>query len=294
MCARNARNLSLQGGYSAERHRESVHPVPRRNDTTAGDDGEDDVTDRRHMTKTTRLAALALATTALAACDFITAPPYQAPAAQNVEVTVAPGNVTVGVNEQVQFGAAVTGAAVTTVTWSVTCGSVTPGGLFTAPAAAGSCVVTAKSTAAPTVTGSSIVTVSAVPVPVAISISPATTAAVACKTVQFTATVTGSTNKAVTYAVQEAGGGTVNASGVYTAPADAGTFHVIATAAADTTKKATATVTVSTQIISVVVSPATVEVPPGGTAQLTATVTTSCGAVTAFRTLHDDGSLTLE
>lgn len=241
-------------------------------------------------TTQTRLAA-ALALLALAGCDFITAPPYAPPAAQDVNVAVTPGDVTVGTAEQVQFAAAVTGAADTTVTWSVTCGSISPGGLFTAPGAAGTCTVTAKSNAAPTVTGSSIVTVSAVPPPVAISISPATAAAVACKTVSFTATVTGSTNKAVTWKVTETAGGSISTGGVYTAPDSAGTFHVVATAAADPTKIATATVNVSTQIVSVVVSPATVEVPPGGTAQLTATVTTSCGAFTAFRTLHDDGTL---
>src|SRR5262245_47424818 len=50
--------------------------------------------------------------------------------------------------------------------------------------------------------------------------------------VAFTATVTGTTSAqstAVTWSVQEAGGGTVDASGHYTAPGAAGTYHVTAT-----------------------------------------------------------------
>lgn len=60
----------------------------------------------------------------------------------------------------------------------------------------------------------------------------------------FTATVTGATNKAVTWSVAENGGGTVTAAGLYTAPAVAGVYHVVAASQADPTQKATATVTV--------------------------------------------------
>ncbi|MFT3914245.1 MAG: hypothetical protein QM704_09040 [Anaeromyxobacteraceae bacterium] len=200
----------------------------------------------RHSKTSLLLAALSLV--ALGGCNLMTAPAYKEPAAQNVEVAVTPDAATVNVNETVPFTATVTGAADTTVTWSATCGSVTATGAFTAPGTAGSCVVTAKSNAQPTATGSAVVTVSATPVPVAITIDKPTASAVACKTVQFTATVTGATNKAVTWSVQEgATGGTVSAAGLYTAPDGAGTYHVIATAAADTTKKVTATVTVTTQ-----------------------------------------------
>ncbi len=245
----------------------------------------------RHSKTSLLLAALVLA--ALGGCNLMTAPAYKPPAAaQNVEVAVTPDTATVNVNETLALNATVTGAADTTVTWSATCGTVTAGGAFTAPGTAGTCVVTAKSNAQPTATGSAVVTVSATPVPVAITIDKPTASAVACKTVQFTATVTGSTNKTVTWAVQEgATGGRVSGTGLYTAPDGAGTYHVIATAAADTTKKVTATITVTTQIVSVSVSPATVEVAPGGTTQLTATVTTSCGTFTALRTMHDDGTI---
>jgi hypothetical protein len=56
--------------------------------------------------------------------------------------------------------------------------------------------------------------------------------------------VTGSSNQAVTWSIQEGAGGSITSGGVYTAPASAGVFHVIATASADATKSDTAEITV--------------------------------------------------
>jgi hypothetical protein len=63
----------------------------------------------------------------------------------------------------------------------------------------------------------------------------------------FLATVTGSTNQAVTWSVVEASGGTISTAGVYTAPGTAGGFHVKAVSAADPSKSAQAPVSVSIQ-----------------------------------------------
>jgi large repetitive protein len=63
---------------------------------------------------------------------------------------------------------------------------------------------------------------------------------------QFTATVTGATDTSVTWSVEEgSSGGTVNGSGLYSAPSVLGTFHVVATSNADGTQSAIATVTMS-------------------------------------------------
>ena len=63
--------------------------------------------------------------------------------------------------------------------------------------------------------------------------------------VQFTASVTDLASNAVTWKVQEgATGGTIDAGGLYTAPGQAGTFHVVATSVSDPTVSATATVVV--------------------------------------------------
>ncbi|WP_049760102.1 glycosyl hydrolase family 28-related protein [Anaeromyxobacter dehalogenans] len=97
------------------------------------------------------------------------------------------------------------------------------------------------------------------PAPVAVAIGPSSAAVTAGGSAQFTATVSGSTNTAVTWSVQEgAAGGTVTASGLYTAPATAGTYHVVATSAADPSRSAAAAVTVS--------SPTVVDPPPSGIA----------------------------
>ncbi|WP_240359047.1 glycosyl hydrolase family 18 protein [Pyxidicoccus trucidator] len=86
----------------------------------------------------------------------------------------------------------------------------------------------------------------AAPQGVSITLTPTSASLATGATRTFTATVTGSTNKAVTWSIQQgASGGTVTSAGLYTAPQTAGTYHVIATSQADTTKKASATVTVT-------------------------------------------------
>ncbi len=83
------------------------------------------------------------------------------------------------------------------------------------------------------------------PPPVEVAITPTSATVPAGGTQAFTATVTGSANTAVTWSVQEgAAGGTITQAGLYTAPAIAGTYHVVATSQADPTKSAVATVTV--------------------------------------------------
>jgi len=81
---------------------------------------------------------------------------------------------------------------------------------------------------------------------ISVAIAPLTATITRGGGVSFSATVTGSANGAVTWAVQEGTpGGAVDGTGHYTAPSVLGTWHVVATSAADTSAKATATVTVS-------------------------------------------------
>jgi hypothetical protein len=80
---------------------------------------------------------------------------------------------------------------------------------------------------------------------VAISISHTSAALSINGSTQFGAIVTGSTNTGVTWTVAETSGGSVNSAGLYKAPATAGTFHVVATSQADTTKSAKAAISVS-------------------------------------------------
>jgi enterochelin esterase-like enzyme len=66
------------------------------------------------------------------------------------------------------------------------------------------------------------------------------------RTLQLSATVTGTSNAAVSWRVEEgAAGGTVSADGLYTAPATAGVYHAVATSQADESASDTATLTVT-------------------------------------------------
>jgi len=202
---------------------------------------------------------------------------------QDVAVTVSPDGATVAAGGTQVFTASVTGTANTTVTWSVqegAAGGSIAAGTYAAPAGAGTFHVVATSVADPTKSGSAAITVTAAPPVVSIAISPLTATLAAGAQRTFTATVTGSTDTAATWSIDEgAACGTVTAAGVYTAPATGATCHVRATSRADGTRSAAATVTVTPPApISVSVTPSTGTVNGCQTLALTATVTGGTGS----------------
>jgi Galactose oxidase, central domain len=90
-------------------------------------------------------------------------------------------------------------------------------------------------------------------------------------TQSFAATVTGTTDTAVIWSVQENGGGTIDSTGLYTAPQGTnGTFHVVASSQANSVAKGIAAVTVP--LPQLTISPVAVTLPPSGTQTFTATV----------------------
>src|SRR5205085_12614673 len=115
------------------------------------------------------------------------------------------------------------GSPNTSVTWSATGGTISTSGLFTAPATAGTYTIKASSVADTTKSAPATVTVTAPPPPVAVSVSPTSASLQTGGTQQFTATVTGSTNTSVSWS---ANGGTISTSGLFTAPATAGSYSV--------------------------------------------------------------------
>src|SRR6202041_2841118 len=135
----------------------------------------------------------------------------------------------------------VTGSRNTAVTWSATAGTVSSSGLYTAPTTPGTYSVTATSKANRSNSASATVTVAATPV-VAVSISPVSASLPTGDTQQLTAYIPGTGDTAVTWSTT---GGTVSTNGLYNAPATAGTYTVTATSQADTTKSASAVVTVT-------------------------------------------------
>jgi len=121
----------------------------------------------------------------------------------------------------------------------------------------------------------------AAPGQVSVAISPTSAAVSSGATQQFTATVSGSTNTAVTWSTSA---GSISTSGLLTAPSVTSTTSVTVTATsqASTTISASAIITVNAPTtVSVAVSPTSATVSSSGTQQFSATVSgTSNTAVT--------------
>jgi hypothetical protein len=192
-----------------------------------------------------RLLALGLLTGCSASVISTGSP---VPTASDVLVDVAPASVEVRPGGTVVFAATVTGTTDGTVTWEVeegaAGGTVSTAGIYTAPTTDGTFHVMATSAAHPGKKGKSKVTVTPTP-SVTVSVIPSTATVAAGGTFAFTASVTGSSDTAVTWSVSEASGcGAVNAVGAYTAATSATTCHVVAQSVADPTKSGTAIITV--------------------------------------------------
>lgn len=156
-----------------------------------------------------------------------------------ISVAVTPSSVTVLRDATQAF------AANTAVTWSVeesSGGTINGAGLYTPPPnGAGTFHVIATSKANPDLTGTAVVVVPAPQVaidPAAVTLRPGGTST-------FAATVSGLTNTAVNFTIEESGGGTISSAGVYTAPPAGGFYHVVAASVEEATVTANATVTVT-------------------------------------------------
>lgn len=191
--------------------------------------------------------------------------PNSGQAIQNgVYVTVSPASASVQINTQKQFTATVTGNANQSVTWDVNGqvgGNASVGfidsisGLYTAPASPVNVTVHATSVAVPSAIGSATVSVvnpPPPPPPVTITISPTSATVRVGRTKQFSATVSNTSNTAVTWKVNGITGGnsTVGtiSGGLYRAPSSVpspATVTVTAVSQADTSKSASASVTIS-------------------------------------------------
>ena len=162
----------------------------------------------------------------------------------SVSVTVSPEATSVDQGDTIQFSASVFENSNQAVTWSVqegaAGGSISQSGLYKAPAAAMNVHVVATSVADPNKSSSALVNVKAVGVSM-----PATAGVRPGQQQQFTAVVTGTVVKDVTWSLEEApAGGMVTADGLYTAPLSGGPFHVTARSVGDPSKAATVAVMV--------------------------------------------------
>jgi hypothetical protein len=216
----------------------------------------------------------------------------------SIFVTVTPNPVNVAVSTQEQFTATVTGTSNTSVTWQVngvvggnsTVGTISTGGLFQAPATIPSpatVTVTAISAADGTTSASAQATIVGAggAISVTVSTNPPITQVYTSTTQQFIATVTGTTNTAVTWQVDGVTGGnatvgTINSSGLYTAPTSVpspATVTVEAVSQADSSAIGTESFLIVTAPMAGDLVPQTTT--PGGTATYpTATLTEGTGA----------------
>jgi hypothetical protein len=219
-----------------------------------------------------------------------------------VAITVNPNNATLAVGSTQQFTANVTGTSKTAVAWtvsgpgciSVACGTISLNGLYVPPSSVPSpATVTVKATSVADPTKSASANVAIVgAVAVLLSITPTSASVPTAGTQLFTASVTGTSNTAVTWGLSGAGCSgsscgtlsTSSLSAIYLAPSVAprpASVNVIATSVADPTKSASANAIV-VPAVAVVVTPANVSATTGATQQFTASVTGTSNTAAAW------------
>lgn len=197
------------------------------------------------------VTAVSQANTSKSASAPVTVNPINTP--PPITVTVSPTTANLAVSTNQQFTATVTGTNNTSVTWSVdgvtggntTVGTINTSGLYAAPATAGGHTVTATSVADTSKSASAAVAV------ISLTVAPSTVNLAQLGVQQFTATVQGTTNNAVTWSVNGVAGGnnmvgTITSGGLYTAPATNGTYTVTATTVLIPSYSVNATVNVVT------------------------------------------------
>ena len=166
-------------------------------------------------------------------------------------VSITPGSSTLGVGTTQQFTATVENVTNPILAWSVdgvgggnsTAGTISDQGLYTAPAQIGTHTVgvTVNSNAA---TASAPITV------FTLSVSPASIVLTPGATQQYSADVQGLSNASLSWEVDGVAGGnssagTINATGLYTAPSSLGTHSIGVSATVDPAVTATTALTVA-------------------------------------------------
>ncbi len=202
-------------------------------------------------------------------------------------ITISPTTASLKAGEAITFTASVSGQGGNNpaVTWSATGGSINSTGVYTAPLTAGPYSVTATSVQDSSKKASSSVSVASI---VVSTPAPAGGAVDAGNTLQFSSSVSGAANPAITWSVT--GGGTINSSGLFSATS-AGSFTVTAKSAADPTKSASTSVTVNPVVSGMTLTAPKTALNAGESVQLTATVSNVGGGSTAVTWSATSGSI---
>ncbi len=205
-----------------------------------------------------RLGLLIVLVGAMAACAGGT--PKNVILQPAITATISPTSATLPAGGTTAFSAAVQNAADTNVTWYVNqvnggssaTGTITSTGLYAAPSVQSQTAFTVTAVADADTSIAASASVAVTPV-VAVTINPHNTSVETNHTQQFSATVVNTTNTVVTWQVNGVPGGnstvgTINGSGLYTAPGSIPTqpqIIVTVISVADPTKSDSATVTIS-------------------------------------------------
>jgi hypothetical protein len=186
---------------------------------------------------------------AMLACGGTSAPKAAAtPTASvtSVSATCSPSTVNAGATSDCAASVQGTGSYSSAVTWAASSGTISSSGVFTASGTSGPVTLKATSTEDPTRSGTATITVQPPPTITGITVACNPTSLVTNATSQCDAQVsgTGAYNTAITWT---ATAGSIGATGLFTAPASAGTATVTATSVQDPTHFATASLTIQYQ-----------------------------------------------
>ncbi len=224
-----------------------------------------------------------------AGCGSSSGTPTNPTPKQAISIAITPAQATVILGQTQQFTASLKNAGNTNVTWAVNqvvgggadTGTIDKNGLYTAPSVLPNpATVTVSVTSVEDTSKSAQATVT-LQAPVAVSVSPTQATVRLGRSVQFSASVQNDAqNAGVTWAVNQVAGGnanvgTIDNTGLYTAPGvmpSATVVTITATSVTDATKSANAQVTLQPDV-SVAVVPATATVATGGKQAFQATVT---------------------
>jgi Bacterial Ig-like domain (group 2) len=223
------------------------------------------------------------------------------PSSASAGISISPHTISLQTGQKQQFAAAVTGSSDPAITWAASGGAINSAGLYTAPATAGTYIVTAN--AAPSrrgrrsavTPGSAVVTVTASSPPpitsnIQVSVSPTAASLQTGAQQQFSASVSGTSNTAVTWSVSS---GSIAANGMYTAPANAGTYTITAISNSDSTKSGSALVVVSApQPVAVSISPGSASVDEATQVQFTAAVSGLSNTAVTWAVTRGTGTIT--
>ncbi|HJV23981.1 MAG TPA: hypothetical protein VJ570_14865 [Holophagaceae bacterium] len=210
-----------------------------------------------------------------------------APATAAVEVQVAPSSPNVAIGSQLPVSATISGIDSAELIWmvdGVEGGSAAVGTIvgtgesvtYMAPETSGTHLVQASLRSNPSKKGAATVWVTA---PVSVTVNPATATVSLSGALTFTASVSETPNTSVTWTVDGIPGGnssagTISGSGAtatYTAPAAPGSHTLVATSVADSTKSASAVVSIQAGV-QIALSPGAASLASGTSLTLTATV----------------------